>query len=457
MRADTSQVGTAQGGGGGYLGNLTAEQEKKLHQLWALLLDAFEFETPRYEEEHDAKTINGDAGQQQTTPPPPPSLNARELREAWLSMVKHEDPDALLLRFLRARKWDVGQALAMLRAALTWRVKEADVDRIMREGEAWCKRREKDAAAHDSTNEEVRQAREYLDQLRLGKVYMRGEDRLGRPVGYIHVSLHKPGKQSQETIEKLVIRTIETARCLFTPPNESFCVVLDLTGFALSNMEWQPLRFIIRAFEANYPECLGTMLIHNAPWIFSGVWKIIRGLLDPVVASKVDFTRSVADLEKYLPKENIIARVGGADAWSYTYIEPSADEDDKLLGSNNTLKRDEILADRRAIAARFLAATQAWVAHCQRGEGESASQDAAVQAKIRRNEIEALADNYWKLDPYIRSRTLVDRSGVLKPDGEVDLYPDRTRARTAAIKYDNVKCHPITSSNARTPHHLENE
>lgn len=31
-----------------------------------------------------------------------------------------------------------------------------------------------------------------------------------------------------------------------------------------------PVKFIIKCFEANYPECLGNILIHKAPWIFSG-------------------------------------------------------------------------------------------------------------------------------------------------------------------------------------------
>lgn len=36
-----------------------------------------------------------------------------------------------------------------------------------------------------------------------------------------------------------------------------------------SPQEYQPVKFIIKCFEANYPESLGLLLIHNAPWIFS--------------------------------------------------------------------------------------------------------------------------------------------------------------------------------------------
>lgn len=38
----------------------------------------------------------------------------------------------------------------------------------------------------------------------------------------------------------------------------------------LWGQEYPPVKFILRCFEANYPECLGIMLIHNAPRAFSG-------------------------------------------------------------------------------------------------------------------------------------------------------------------------------------------
>lgn len=227
----------------GYVGNLTPDQEKKLQQLWILLLDAFEPDAAKHEEAHpqDPET----AGSQERGPPSDHQVDLgkrsvkqaptddEELRQTWLSMLKQENPDALLLRFLRARKWDVAQAFSMLDRALAWRRREVRVDEeVLPRGEAWCRGRER-----MGTGKERRDAHDYLEQLRLGKVYLRGMDRRGRPVGYVHVALHRPGAQGQETLEKLVVQTIETARCLFTtPPNESFCIIFDLTGFSLSNM-----------------------------------------------------------------------------------------------------------------------------------------------------------------------------------------------------------------------------
>ncbi|KAI1293078.1 CRAL-TRIO domain-containing protein [Xylaria venustula] len=423
----------------GFVGHLTLDQEKKLQQLWSLLLDAFEFDAKLTDEENpDAAGADGSPSAAEDRAEPSPdhkvgvdeasvthrrasSADADKLRQTWLRMLKQENPDALLLRFLRARKWDVGQAFAMLRGALLWRCNEVRVDEeILAKGEAWSARKEK-----SGEGKERKDAREFLEQMRMGKVYIRGSDRMGRPVGYVHVACHKPGQQSQETLEKLIVQTIETARCLFTAPgNESFCVVFDLTGFSLSNMEWQPVRFIIRAFEANYPECLGTLLIHNAPWIFSGIWKIIRGLLDPVVAAKISFTRGTAGLEEYIARQNLISAFGGTDNWVYSYIEPSPEEDTPLLSGGAT--RAKILAEREEIAERYLSATQAWIHHVKVGEGEA--EEAAIQAQLRRNCAEALWTNYWELDPFVRSRTQLDRTGVIGMDGTIEFYPERRKA-----------------------------
>lgn len=38
------------------------------------------------------------------------------------------------------------------------------------------------------------------------------------------------------------------------------------------DQEYAPVKFIIECFQENYPESLGYMLIHNAPWVFSGMF-----------------------------------------------------------------------------------------------------------------------------------------------------------------------------------------
>lgn len=55
---------------------------------------------------------------------------------------------------------------------------------------------------------------------------------------------------------------------------------------------------VIKVFQSAYPETLGHAVIWNAPTLFNGVWKIISGMLDPVVREKIHFASGEADVLK---------------------------------------------------------------------------------------------------------------------------------------------------------------
>lgn len=37
--------------------------------------------------------------------------------------------------------------------------------------------------------------------------------------------------------------------------------------------------------------------------------------------------------------------------------------------------------------------------------------------------IKQLSENYWQLDPYVRARSILDRTGIVQEGGKVDFYP----------------------------------
>ncbi len=136
--------------------------------------------------------------------------NPENLRKAFWSMVKHDNPDGLLLRFLRARKWDVHNALVMLIATMNWRMQEVHVDDdIMKKGEAHAM---KDTSSNDATVR--KEAQDFLAQLKLGKSFLHGTDKEGRPMCFVRVRLHRQGEQSETSLERYTVYTIETARLL---------------------------------------------------------------------------------------------------------------------------------------------------------------------------------------------------------------------------------------------------
>jgi hypothetical protein len=86
-------------------------------------------------------------------------VTLEEMRQEFWNIIMHDHPDSLLLRFLRARKWEVVKALNAAVNTLQWRIRE-DVAGIIREGEFKLNTR----------------------PLQFGQSYLHATDRKNRPV-----------------------------------------------------------------------------------------------------------------------------------------------------------------------------------------------------------------------------------------------------------------------------------
>jgi len=62
-----------------------------------------------------------------------------------------------------------------------------------------------------------------------------------------------------------------------------------------------------------YPECMGNLFVINAPKLFSGCWKLIKGILDPVTTEKIQILGKNYEhvLLKYADPENLPKIYGG--------------------------------------------------------------------------------------------------------------------------------------------------
>ncbi|EEB08582.1 sec14 cytosolic factor family protein [Schizosaccharomyces japonicus yFS275] len=309
-----------------------------------------------------------------------------ELRNAFWEMIKTDNPDALLLRFLRARKWDLQAAVAMFLETMQWRFREMNVTDILKNAD------------------HLKDDKDFLFQLRIGKCFIYGEDLCGRPICYIRSRLHKLNQVSQESVERLTVWVMETARLLLKPPVETATVVFDMTDFSMSNMDYAPLKFMIKCLEAHYPECLGVCIVHKAPWLFQGVWQVIKTWLDPVVVSKVKFTRNAKDLQQFIKTDYILKELGGPNPWSYTYPEPCPSETE---GTRDTVTRDKLKDEKNDIAVQYERATIDWIM----GYTDPA------EVKGKRTQLASeLKDAYWRLDKYVRGPSVYDRMGLISPN-----------------------------------------
>jgi hypothetical protein len=125
-------------------------------------------------------------------------------------------------------------------------------------------------------------------------------------------------------------------------------------------------------------------------------------------------------MEAFISAKQIPKELDGDEDWEYRFVEP-------VPGENAAMKdvatRDRLLAAHAALVRDFEAATARWVAHP--GDTEAKARRAALTDGIR--------EAYWTMDPYIRARSLYDRTGVLLPGGKIQFYPPKEPVSEKAV------------------------
>lgn len=248
-------------------GTLTPEEEEKLRELWVATLEVFGVLDPKDVNGHTTSDASSVTAGSETADSKKPkkkrmsmfrkkdadadtkeveaedkhgqtkefhdalaNMSPASLRATFWSMVKHDHPDALLLRFLRARKWDVNKALIMMVSTMRWRSTEVHVDDdIMKNGELGAL---EDSNGSDPAKKKMGQ--DFLTQMRMGKSFLHGVDGEGRPMCFVRVRLHKQGEQSEESVERYTIFIIETARMVLAPPVDT-AVSYNYTSASTTN------------------------------------------------------------------------------------------------------------------------------------------------------------------------------------------------------------------------------
>ncbi|XP_023670771.1 SEC14-like protein 5 isoform X1 [Paramormyrops kingsleyae] len=213
--------------------------------------------------------------------------------------------DEHILRFLRARDFNLDKAREMLCQSLAWR-KQYQVDYIL---ETWRPPgflQECYAGGwhfHDSDGRPL-----YI--LRLGQMDTKGLVKaLGEEALLRHVlSINEEGQKRCEENTKIFGRPITSWTCL-----------VDLEGLNMRHL-WRPgvkaLLRIIEVVEANYPETLGRLLIVRAPRVFPVLWTLVSPFINDNTRQKFlvysgNNYQGVGGLVDYIDKEIIPDFLGG--------------------------------------------------------------------------------------------------------------------------------------------------
>lgn len=186
-----------------------------------------------------------------------------------------------LLRFLRARKYDVDKAWAMLSATMEWRQKVNPMVLV------------------DMPPEQVAGLPREMIQQHF-PMWHQGYCKKGRPVMFKNFGHTRIAAMCEHTtMDHLVnfhISVNEKASRLCAEQSKKLNKEIETTVYVLDVNGWQPWGFTA-AFEFcrhmakidsdHYPERLGNLYVINSARIVYYFWKLIKGFLDPVTVAKV--------------------------------------------------------------------------------------------------------------------------------------------------------------------------
>ncbi|KAK4250024.1 CRAL-TRIO domain-containing protein [Corynascus novoguineensis] len=250
---------TAPAAQSGHPGYLTAEQQAQVHQLRLLL------ESEGYKERLDTLT---------------------------------------LLRFLRARKFDVELAKKMFIDCEKWR-QDTNLDELLPNWEY----------------PEKEEVFKYYPQ------YYHKTDKDGRPVyieqlGGIDLTAMYKITTAERMLTNLAVEYERVADPRLPACSrkagtllETCCSIMDFKGVGLAKAS-QVYGYVkqVSALSQNYyPERLGHLYLINTPWGFSTVWSVVKGWLDPVTVKKIHVLGSnyQKELLAQIPAENLPKQFGG--------------------------------------------------------------------------------------------------------------------------------------------------
>ncbi|ODQ56558.1 Sec14 cytosolic factor [Saitoella complicata NRRL Y-17804] len=212
--------------------------------------------------------------------------------------------DPSMCRFLRARKWDINLAKEMFLNCEKWR-REFGVDEIAKNFQY----PEKEAVS------------KYYPQ------YYHKTDKDGRPVYIEQLGGIDLKKMYEITTQERMMQNLVYEYEKFVDPRlpacsrkagkliETSCTILDLKGVGITSIS-SVYGYVKQASQISsdyYPERLGKMFLINAPWGFSGAWKMVAKLLDPATVAKINILGSSyqSELLAQIPAENLPKQFGG--------------------------------------------------------------------------------------------------------------------------------------------------
>lgn len=320
------------------------------------------------------------------------NYSSEDLHRSLWALGRNDNSDNYLLRFLRISEFNYKFALSWIAQVLEWRHKKYKVEDLLFQG--------------DSLLYFGLRAQRMIDVFRRNEFYIRGTSKSGCPLIFFQATQHKRGRCSDSDFEKVILLYIEWARLgllEYRRGIDQFHLVINLTGFTMRYADFHGVKFAIKAFQKQFPDSIERLQIHNAPRVFSFMWKILERWMKPHLRERIFFTKKPEELIEYIEPKYIPISLGGLDSYPSVFIEPTTFNCQRRTPDDTFY---ELIKERDELTIKFIASTIKWIESTTSQESKEYLIQKISLAKDR-------AINYINLDPYLRTRGVPDRNGEI--------------------------------------------
>ncbi|KAF2076236.1 hypothetical protein CYY_002477 [Polysphondylium violaceum] len=172
------------------------------------------------------------------------------------------DRDMMILRYLRARDYEIDAAFELLKGTIQWRKTYKPYETSA------------EALSYEACT---------------GKQYVYGKSN-GRSVIYMRPA--RENTKNHENQIRLLVYNIERAISLMdkSQGHEQICLLIDFQGYSLLNAPPMSVsKLTLEILGNHYPERLGNAFLIDPPFIFNIFWGAISPFVNKVTAKKVVF------------------------------------------------------------------------------------------------------------------------------------------------------------------------
>ncbi len=152
----------------------------------------------------------------------------------------------------------------------------------------------------------------------IGKSFIHGCDKEGKPIIVILVAKHLPDNVKLENTLKLAIYWFEEAIKLSN--DKEVCVLVDNKDVGWTNVDYPAVgkNGITAQLQNYYPERLGKILVVNVSLVVRMILKVVFQFLDEKTKSKIVICSKMDDLQKYIDKDNLLKEHGGLSDYKFS-------------------------------------------------------------------------------------------------------------------------------------------